>query len=96
MSQKYCQTVYEAAMSNYENLFAEWCIYHGKQGCLRLAREYGYGLADFHTETEIKNDLQASYSILCVRAYLLKPPIDAKEWISEARNGLDRARRGRT
>jgi hypothetical protein len=95
MSQKYCQTIYQAVISNYKNLFADGCIYHGREGCLRLAKEYGAGLADFDTEAEIKNDLQASYGILCVRAYMLKPPVDAKKWISEARKGLDRARRGR-
>jgi len=54
-------------------------LYHGKEGCLRLAREYGSGLADY-PKNERLNALRSSYSILCVRGYNLKPPIDAKEW----------------
>ncbi len=33
------------------------------------------------------------YGTLCVRAYLLKPPVDAKDWINEARKGIERMRR---
>jgi hypothetical protein len=58
-------------------------IYHGREGALRLAREYGYGLNDspYH---EAKEALQASYGIICVKGYNLKPPIDAKEWVNAA------------
>jgi hypothetical protein len=90
---EYCKTVYEAAMRNYQNLFAEGGIYHGKEGCLRLAREYGTGLADMRTEAEKKDDISSSYSVLCVRVYLLKPPIDAKEWAREAIKAMEKARR---
>ena len=90
MKHQYCETLYQAAMRNYENLFAKDCIYNGKDGCLRLAREYGAGLADL-PGNEAKDELQSSYGVLCVRAYLLKPPIDAKEWINEAKKGMERA-----
>ncbi len=79
---EYCKTLYEAVMRNYHNLFAEGGIYHGKEGCLRLAREYGAGLADMPPDVA-KDDLLSSYSALCVRAYLLRPPINAKEWARE-------------
>jgi hypothetical protein len=91
---EYCKTVYEAAMRNYQNLFTEDGIYHGKEGCLRLARDYGTGLADMPPEAA-KDDLHSSYSVLCVRAYLLRPPIDAKEWANEAQKAMERARRKR-
>ncbi len=91
MKHQYCETLYQAAMRNHENLFAEGCIYNGKEGCLRLAREYGAGLAEL-SENEAKDELQSSYGTLCVRAYLLRPPVDAKEWINEAKKGIERMR----
>ena len=58
MKKYYCETLYQAAMRNHENLFAEGCIYNGKEGCLRLAREYGAGLQSVgarieHIEQEV-------------------------------------------
>lgn len=88
MQELYCKRIYDAAMSNYANLFRDGGIYEGKEGCLRLAREYGYGLADYKTQKEIDNDIGSSYSVLCVRVYQLKPPVDAKEWIAEINKGL--------
>lgn len=93
MREEYCKTIYSAVMGNYQNLIANEGIYSGKEGCLRLAREYGAGLADFKTEAEIRNDISSSYSVLCVRLYNLKPPVDAKEWVMEIYKGLERARR---
>ncbi len=92
MKHQYCETIYQAAMRNHENLFAEGCIYNGKEGCLRLAMEYGAGLAKL-PENEARSELQSSYGVLCVRAYLLKPPVNAKEWINEAKKGMEMARR---
>ncbi len=63
-------------------------IYKGKDGALRLAREYGYGLTDF-AEKEAKKELSSSYGKLCVKAYNLKPPISAKEWIGEILRAWD-------
>lgn len=64
-------------------------IYKGKDGALRLAREYGYSLTDF-TEKEAREELSSSYGRLCVRAYNLKPPINNKEWINEIFKALDK------
>jgi hypothetical protein len=58
-----------------------YAFYDGKEGSLRLAREYGYGLKDFGEEG--KKFISSSYSCLCVRFYGLKPFISAKEWSEE-------------
>lgn len=92
MNQCYCKTIYEAAISNYKNLFRDGGIYEGKNGCLRLSREYGCGLADFETQKEVDNDISSSYSVLCVRAYMLKPLVDAKEWVEEIYKGFKKAK----
>lgn len=60
-------------------------IYYGKDGALRLAREYGYGLLDF-SEKDAREELRSSYGKICVICFNLKPPIDAKEWITEIEN----------
>ena len=78
----YCKKIYDALMRN-PSLLREGGIYAGREGCLRLAREYGCGLIDYRDDKKIKEDIQASYSTLCVRAYSLKPPISAKEWTNE-------------
>ena len=59
-----------------------YACFEGKEGNLRLAREYGVGLRDFKKE-EREEIIRSSYSILCVRFYDLKPFVDAKEWINE-------------
>lgn len=70
-------------------------LYQGKEGALRIAREYGYGLADFD-EKEAENEIRNSYMSLCVRGYDLKPPIDAKDWNKAVKEGYQKAlnRRG--
>lgn len=57
-------------------------IYAGREGCLRLAREFGAGLKDYAKE-ERERVMKESYSFLCVRLYNLRPPVDAKEWAKE-------------
>ncbi len=57
-------------------------VYEGKEGCLRLAREFGYGLKDYPKKERL-NVAKSSYSYLCVRIYNLKPPVSNKEWIQE-------------
>jgi hypothetical protein len=74
-------------MSNYENLFGQNGFYSGREGCLRLAREYGYALNDYNDEKQVKNDISSSYSALCVRVYRLNPPVSAKEWVEEVKKG---------
>jgi hypothetical protein len=59
-------------------------LYHGKEGALRLAREYGHGLNDSPYKDSLEA-LKASYSVLVVKGYFLKPPIDAKVWINEVK-----------
>jgi hypothetical protein len=66
-----------------------YAFYDGKEGSLRLAREYGYGLKDFGEED--KKFITSSYSCLCVRFYDLKPFINAKEWSSEILKAFNRA-----
>ncbi len=84
---EYTNALYQAIVSNYMNLMAPGCMYHGKDGALRLAREYGRGLADFPRK-EALNEVGSSYGILCVRLFRLRPPIDAKEWVGEIRKAL--------
>ena len=75
------------ALNSYINNSLGYGMYEGKEGALRLAREYGYGLRDF-SEKERKEWIHSSYSCLCVMFYNLKPPIDAKDWITEIRSQL--------
>ena len=90
----YTNTIYQSILRNYENLMNPDCMYYGKQGALRLAREYGYGLAAWG-EHEYNDEVGASYGKLLVRLSNLKPPIDAKEWIGEIRKSINSANVGR-
>jgi len=83
---EYTNKVYQSIISNWHNLMAAGCMYDGKEGAKRLAREYGRGLADF-SEKEAWNELKGSYGSLCVKLYNLKPPIDAKVWNKEVIKG---------
>ena len=65
-------------------------FYHGKDGAMRFARECGPALLDFANPESL---VSSTYSGICVRAYNLKPPIDAKEWNKNIVIGMDRARR---
>ena len=76
---EYTNNLLQSLFSNYNNLIQ---LYNGENGALRLAREYGYGLNDFNIK-EREDVIKSSYSVLCVRFYNLKPPIDAKKWINE-------------
>ena len=75
----YMDNLYNALCSNYSN-----CInyYEGKEGALRLARDFGYGIPD-SPRNEWDHVIKSSYTVLCVRFYRLNPPVDAKEWINE-------------
>lgn len=64
-------------------------LYAGREGAMRLAREYGYGLADY-PEKEAFDALGRSYGMICVIGYDLKPPLDAKDWVREVRKGMER------
>lgn len=79
-AKEYISNLYEALMI-YKGRNG-YGAYEGREGCLRLAREFGYGLKDYN-EKERKEALQASYGMICVRFYDLKPPISAKQWNAE-------------
>lgn len=57
------------------------CVYYGKSGHERFARECGYALNDFN-EADRKEIVAASYGKLYVKHCALKPILDAKEWIT--------------
>lgn len=68
-------------------------IYEGKDGALRLAREYGSALADSpanEAEQEMINAV--SYNDICVIGYYLQPPLNVKEWQDEVRTAYIKAR----
>lgn len=65
-------------------------VYTEKEGAARFARECGPALLDFANPESL---VSSTYSGICVRAYNLKPPIDAKEWNKNIVIGMDRARR---
>ena len=75
----YTSKTIESLMLNYENLME---LYGEKQGALRLAREYGYGLRDF--KIKVQDDIVVeSYLKVCCRFYQLNPPVTLSEWCSE-------------
>ena len=69
-------------------------LYSGREGALRLAREYGYGLADY-SDKEAFDALGRSYGLICVIGYDLKPPVDAKEWVREVREAMNKRKEAR-
>ena len=75
----YLSEIYTATCNNHKNLRD---FYEGKEGALRLAREIGHGLNDF-PQCQHQNAITSSYSMICVRFYDLKPPVNAKEWNTE-------------
>jgi len=85
----YTDRFYKAAMANLENLIGPDGIYHGVEGALRMAREYGRGLS-----LDEMDAAKSSYSCICVRVYLLKPPISAKDWIDEILKVMTPSKKG--
>lgn len=81
--QTYVTAVRNAAK---RHCIAENGIYSGKNGALRLGREFGYGLGDFGQVGY--DEIQSTYPALCVISYDLKPPVDASEWIAAVREGF--------
>jgi len=78
------------AMAASVHCYSPDSIYYGPEGAKRLGRECGPALLDFG-EFGIGN-IGATYSAICVIAYQLKPPIDAKDWLAAVREGYDRAK----
>ena len=64
-------------------------LYYGVEGAKRFARECGPALLDF---PDGEKQAAATYSGICVRAYDLRPPIDAGIWLTELKKGMSRAR----
>lgn len=62
-------------------------LYHGAEGCRRLAREVAPALLDFK-DFETNELIKCTYSGICVIAYNLKPPVDAGKWIGWIRERL--------
>lgn len=68
-------------------------IYHGIDGCHRLARECGAAYIDFERMGADADKLMGStYSGICVIAYGLKPPVDAAQWLAWLREGFNDAK----
>ena len=66
-------------------------FYAGRDGSLRLAREFGYGLRDF-PESQQREIRGALYGVLVVSPHILRNrevPLDNKEFLAE----IDKARR---
>lgn len=86
--QEYMNAIY-AALG--DKLLNPDSIYSTRDGHLRLAHECGYALADFETEKERDDVLNCSYSVIYVRACMLKPILSAKEWHNEMVYGYAKA-----
>ena len=68
-------------------------IFAGVEGAKRFARECGPAVLDFEDAKHSADSLaKSTYSGICVIAYQLCPPIDAKEWLKNIREGCERAR----
>ena len=65
-------------------------MYDGREGALRLAREYGSCLTD-SPDHEARKALRDSYLQLCVRGYNMSPPVNAKEWHDEALKSYEKS-----
>ena len=77
--EKYTNKLIESLTHNCENILE---LYTEKDGALRLAREYGYGLRDF--KVKVQDDIVIdSYLKVCCRFYQMNPPITLSEWCSE-------------
>lgn len=63
-------------------------LYYGVEGAKRLGREVGPALLDFPDGAK---NIGSTYSGICVIAYGLKPPIDAKTWLDAVREGMEKA-----
>ena len=78
-TEEYTNKIMESLICNYKNTTE---MYSDKEGALRLAREYGYGLRDLKVKAQ-DNIVVDSYLKVCCRFYQLNPPITLSEWCSE-------------
>lgn len=65
-------------------------MYDGREGALRLAREYGSCLTD-SPDDEARKAMRDSYVQLCVRGYNMLPPVDADEWYDEVLRAYEKS-----
>ena len=86
---KFNEWMRRTAMAASINCFGDG-RYSGEEGAWRLAHECGPALLDFG-EYGIEN-IGATYSAICVIAYQLKPPVDAKAWFRAMRDGYEKAK----
>lgn len=87
---KFNEWMRRTAVAASSHCYSPDSLYYGPEGAKRLARECGPALLDFG-EFGIDN-ISATYSAICVIAYRLCPPIDAKDWLVSVREGYDRAK----
>lgn len=59
-------------------------IYHGEDGALKLATEYGKNMA--RLGDKFISELSDSYMTVCLKAYDGEPPITKEEWDMTARD----------
>ena len=81
---EWMRTAASAAMRHCHD---EDALFYGVDGAKRFGREIGPALLDFPDA-----EPSATYSGICVIAYNLKPPIDAREWLNSVREGMEKAR----
>ena len=78
------------AMAASAHCYSPDSLFYGPEGAKRLGRECGPALLDFGEYGE--KEMGATYSAICVIAYQLRPPIDAKDWLAAVREGYERAK----
>lgn len=69
-------------------LLPDWLYENNKEGHLKFARGVGVALRDFDEEAQ-NEILHGSYGSIYVIATLLKPILDAGEWINALKDGRD-------
>lgn len=90
-AKKYTENLREA-LKVFKGNNQGYSYYEGRDGALRLAREYGVGLADY-SEPERVECMRGSYSGVCVIFYDLNPPISSKEWVDEIVNQINKLKK---
>lgn len=69
-------------------LLPDWIYKNDKEGHLKFANDVGVALRDFDEEAQ-NEILHGSYGSIYVIATLLKPILDAGEWINALKDGRD-------
>lgn len=72
----YVDALSAAIKSNRGNLRSH---YRNREGCLKLARETGYGFRDFPGEQH-DEAIKASYAKVCKALFGPNPPVSATTW----------------